>query len=467
MNAPILWFLIPFSLGVLLLLFSEKRKLTAIIAFSACVFLAVIAVIIPINSMIIVGNTSIIFTNSFEVLGRTLTLNREAQPVLSFFYVFAACWILISFVLKVHRYFVPLVLLETALLIGMIATSPFIYGTFLIQFAVLIAIPVLWIQKSEKGGEGIIRFLLYQILGLIFLALGGWLASSVNINPSDTFLLRRTVIILLIGFIFWLAIFPFHNWVAILMDETCPCLSEFTITILQFSTFYILLNFLQNYLWLRTYEPFFTGMRIIGIIMLVIGSLWGYFQQSIQRMHAFFMVAENGILIYLLGVKTEQSLTIFFSLLFIRVSTSLIWALAVKSLGPGTDFSLGSLRGFFHRNPFISMALIIAYLSIAGLPLLPAFPYKTALVTIAYAESMNYGIAMTLGMLFLLAKGFSLTRILADSRESSGEWITETNGQKVLLTLGMLVLIFNSFYPNFFNQFIATIQSQFQIIISG
>ncbi len=467
MSAPLLWSVFPFAFGALLLLFSEKRKLTIVLALLVCGLLAAIAVTIPINSLILVGDTSIIFTDSIEVLGRTLSLSRSTQPLLAFFFVYAALWILSSLVIQVHRFFVPLVLMETALLIGMTAVSPFIYGAFLILFAALIAIPIFWVQKTVVSSEGTIRFLLFQVLGLIFLALGGWMAAAVDINPSDEFLLRRTVIVLLVGFVFWLAIFPFHNWVALLMDETCPSLSGFTITILQFSTFFILLNFLRKYLWLRTYQPLFVGMQIIGILMLIIGSLWGFFQRSVQRIHAFQLVAENGILLFLLGVKTEQSFSIFFSLLFIRVFTSIIWAFAVKCLGQLPDFNITRFQGLYHRKPFVSAALIVSYFALAGFPLLPSFPFKTAMISIAFAQSSDFGWAAAFGLFVLLAAGFSLGKTLFGGQESDTDLSGESLGQKLFLSAAILLILLIAIFPGYFNQIVALISSEFQTILNG
>ncbi|HNY95099.1 MAG TPA: hypothetical protein PKJ88_10415, partial [Flexilinea sp.] len=141
MNAPLLWFIIPFFFGAFLLLFSESKRLSIILASIVCLFLIAISATVPINSMVIIGKNSIIFTDSMEILGRTLSLERAAQPLLAFFYSYAFIWILFSAAVRVHRFFVPLVLMETALVIGVTAVSPFIYGAFFVQLAVLIALP--------------------------------------------------------------------------------------------------------------------------------------------------------------------------------------------------------------------------------------------------------------------------------------------------------------------------------------
>ncbi|HOG22179.1 MAG TPA: proton-conducting transporter membrane subunit [Flexilinea sp.] len=465
MNAPLLWFIIPFFFGAFLLLFSESKRLSIILASIVCLFLIAISATVPINSMVIIGKNSIIFTDSMEILGRTLSLERAAQPLLAFFYSYAFIWILFSAAVRVHRFFVPLVLMETALVIGVTAVSPFIYGAFFVQLAVLIALPIFWSEKM-KSGEGIIRFLLYQTLGLIFLAIGGWLASAVELNPSDQYILKRTMVVLLVGFIFWLAIFPFHSWIAILMDESCPYLSGFVINILQFSSFLILLYFLKSYLWLRTYDPLFIGLRMIGAIMLIIGSLWAVFQKSVQRLQAFLIVAENGIALFLLGLHTTQSFSVFISLLFIRMIASFFWALAVKSLPENFDFGLNSLQGLYRSDPFISLTLIVSYFSTVGLPFLPGFPYQATFLQLAFSESSSMGTVLSIGYWLLIAAGFRLAvTLLHPAEKAAGK--AETANQRALLIIGIAALFLITFFPEPFNRFIAQIQSQFTLISGG
>ena len=90
MNAPTLFIFIPFIFGALEFFFAEKRKLIAALSLLICFFLVGVSASIPINSMIIYGENSLIYTSSADIFGRTLALERSQQPILSFFYAVAA-----------------------------------------------------------------------------------------------------------------------------------------------------------------------------------------------------------------------------------------------------------------------------------------------------------------------------------------------------------------------------------------
>lgn len=461
MSAPVLWFFLPFLFGSLSMLFSEKRKLITILAIILCLFLAFVALTIPINSMIVYGNNSLIFTSTKEILGRSLTLERSSQPILAFLYLFAAIWFFGALVVQVHRLFVPIAIMDIALIIGVISVKPFIYGAFFVEFVVLLTMPLFWVQRTKRG-DGILRFLFFQTFGLAFIALGGWLSASVDINPSDEFLVTRAAVIFFLGFIFWLAIFPFHDWVAVLMDETCPYVSGFVMSLLQFSTLFILLNFLNTYAWMRSFTPIFSGLKIVGTIMLLLGSIWAFFQKSLQRLEAYSIVAENGFSLLLLGIKTENSIHLLLSFLIIRVIAAAAWSLAVKILSVDTNdnVTLQQIPGLFKRKPVVSIALLASFFSVAGLPLFAGFPLKIVMISLGFSQSALIGTVTAAGCWFIIITGFKITVLLLSLSEND-VFSRETGGQTAILIVLILIMLSLTFFPLLFNQFIRNLQFQF------
>ncbi len=464
MSAPILWIIIPLLCGAFLTLFAEKRRFCAVTALLLCFVLVLIAVFIPVNSMIVFSNKSIIFTSSMELLGRRLVLEREQQAMMAFFYLFAAIWIMGTFFTDVNRYFVPIVLMDTALWISVLAIKPFVFGAFMVMLSVLITVPVMWSQRTGSG-KGILRFLLYQMLGMICLVIGGWMASNTDANATDNQLVTRTVVMIFLGFSFWLAIFPFFDWIAVLMDSTSVYFSGFIISLLQFSSLSILLNFLDSYLWLRTNETFYQGLILTGLIMMIVGSLWACFQKSLSRVMAFAIVAENGAAMVLLGLKSSDSVRIFLSSLFINILSTLLWSISAKDLSQETDLSLDHLKGLFYAKPYICLALLVSFFSAAGLPLLAGFPLKLSLIAACFKKSAQAGWLTSIGSFLLLFAGFRLAVVFIFEKGCS--FSREPRGQRIFLIVGMLILVFLTVYPAAFSDFIARLQTQFVGISGG
>ena len=441
------------------MLFSEKRNLITILSIILCLFLAVIALTIPINSMIVFGNNSLIFSSSKEILGRSLTLERSAQPVLVFLFLFTAIWFFGTLVVQVHRFFVPIAIMDVALIVGVISVKPFIYGAFFVEFVVLLTMPLFWVQRT-KSGDGILRFLFFQTFGLVFIALGGWLSASVDINPSDEFLVTRAAVIFFLGFIFWLAIFPFHDWIAVVMDETCPYISGFIMSLLQFSSLFILLNFLNTYAWMRSFTPIFSGLKIIGTVMLLLGSVWAFFQKTLQRLEAYSIVAENGFSLLLLGIKTENSVHLLLSFLIIRVIAAAAWSLSVKILSGNDNVTIQQLPGLLIKKPVVSITLLASFFSVAGLPLFAGFPLKIVMISLGFSQSVLIGVMTAFGCWFLILTGLKMM-ISFLSPGDSEIFSRETITQNILLIVLILIMLSLTFFPLLFNQFISNLQTQF------
>ena len=133
MSAAVLWIYVPFLVGAFLMFFPENKVFSRVVSLVLTAFLSFVALRVPVNSMIVFNRSSLIFSATERVLGRTITINRADQTIVAFFFAFAFLWIFGSMFANVYRFFVPISLMGTALLIGAIAVQPFIYGIFLVM----------------------------------------------------------------------------------------------------------------------------------------------------------------------------------------------------------------------------------------------------------------------------------------------------------------------------------------------
>jgi hypothetical protein len=85
MSAPILWILIPFISGVLILLFLRER-ISPLIGGTVATTLALIALIFPIDTALLLGSASIKISPSIEFFGRSFALTTADGPLLAIIY---------------------------------------------------------------------------------------------------------------------------------------------------------------------------------------------------------------------------------------------------------------------------------------------------------------------------------------------------------------------------------------------
>ena len=92
MSAPILWIAVPFIAGVLILFFIRERIFSAGWAAALSTILALIALIFPIDTALLLGSISLKISPSVQFFGRSFELNTADGPLLAIIYGVAALW---------------------------------------------------------------------------------------------------------------------------------------------------------------------------------------------------------------------------------------------------------------------------------------------------------------------------------------------------------------------------------------
>lgn len=401
LNTPLLWIALPLIMAAVTGIFLN-RKIFGIILTSLTAFgLALLSFFFPEELIITIGPISLAFEESFRILGRQFTLAYEILPFITLIYAMTGLWALSSAIPGVTKTFRPISLVITALLTAALGVEPFLYAALLIETAVLVSIWMLSPQESETN-TGILRYLSLQTLAMPFILLAGWLLTGVESLPPDSPLVGQTMITLGLGFGLWLGVFPFHSWVPMINQRSHPLVASFLMFIFPTTVLLFSLNFIDRYTFLRTSQNLFEVLRIIGTLMILLGGLWTAFQKDLKRAFGFSVLTETGFSLLAIGFMAQGGLEWLLMLFPIRALGFWLWGytLALFEANTGNLTTL-SIQGFARQYPLLSMGLLLAQLSVAGLPLLGAFPVKIALFTAAFDLGNGLGWLTFIGNLGL------------------------------------------------------------------
>ena len=215
MNAPTIWIIAPALIAISLFLIRNQRALS-IIGGGITVLLALAAQFVPIGEAFRLGTLSIRISASLGVFGRVLQIKPAEGSLLAIIYAATALWFFAAEASGTAPRIVPYGLLITTLMVASIAVEPFLFAALFIELAVLLSVPLLT-SINKPPGRGVVRFLIYQTLAMPFILFSGWLLSGVEASPGDIALAAQSASMLGLGFAFLLAIFPFYNWIPMLM----------------------------------------------------------------------------------------------------------------------------------------------------------------------------------------------------------------------------------------------------------
>ncbi len=446
MSAPILWIIVPILMALFTMTVGSKRAM-ALTGGIASLLLALIALLLPIDAALRIGPLSLKISSTTFFLGRSLVLPPSDAPLLVVIFGLCAFWFFASEAAGVAERLVPFGLVITALLVGSIAVQPFLFASILIELAVLVALPML-APPDQKPGRGVLRFLIYQTLGMPFILLAGWLLAGVETSPSDLSLTVQSTVMLGVGFVFLFAIFPLSIWIPQMMEECHPYVTGFLLWLLPSLILVFAMGFLDRYAWLRTSPEVVAGLQGMGLIMLVTGSIWGAFQDHFGRVLAYASISDIGFLLLAMSLAAGGSQNLVFVLMIPRGLTLGIWSLALSVLrqrGLALDFQ--SMRGAGRSYPWAAAGVALSGLSTAGFPLLAGFPPRLVLWEGLGHGSPLFLIWFLVGLLGLMVAAIRQIEVLVHTPDDSPWTSQESLPQRTLLAFGTCGLLILGVFP--------------------
>ncbi len=470
MTAPILWIFVPAAVSIILFFIRSRARLVAGLGVGLCILLALLAWALPVGRPISLGPWSFLpaiqISDSFTILGRRLVLDNSDRIFLILIYLGLAFWFGGSIIARAGRLFIPLGLAMGVALTAALAVEPFLYAALFIELAVLISIPLLSPPGSPVRSS-VLRYLTFQTLGMPFILLAGWLLTGVGSEPTDPALTIRITSLLGLGFALLLAIFPFHIWIPMVAQDVQPYRATFVIFVVPTVISLFALSFFDQYTWLQSLPALYSILIFLGSLMVIGGGIWALLQNHVGRMFGFTIVAEIGLTLLVIGLSgrigNEGNLAAgadvvytitegyLFAQLLPRGISLALWALAVSTWQRDPDqLGFNSLAGISRRFPIATAAVLIAQLSLAGMPLLAAFPLRIRLWTVMATISPFATIVLVVGSAALIFAGLRLLLAILRSPEPAAWKINETRTQQVLLILGCLMLLFIGLLPQYF-----------------
>lgn len=245
--------------------------------------------------------------------------------------------------------------------------------------------------------------LLYGTLGCLELNDIYILINIANFEGNSYILLQLALICILIGFLFKLAVFPFHWWLADVYEGTADIITFFLAVVPKLPFFFVLSNLYINIF--SKYIIYSYIMTYCGICSIILGTILALYEIKIKKLLAYSSIVHMGYIIIALATGSKIGLIISFYYFFIYIIVTIyIFTiyLAIRLYNNNTLKNITDLVYLKNNNKWVALITIIALLSLAGIPPLIGFYGKLYIFYILIADG-NYYICLILLLLSILS----------------------------------------------------------------
>ncbi len=265
-----------------------------------------------------------------------------------------------------------------------------------IGFYVLVA----YMRRSASSLEAGIKYLVLGALSTGFLVYGiTWIygmTGQTNFEAVATVLssgqvpetpLMLGLLLVLVGLGFKVAAFPFHVWVPDVYQGAPTPTTAFLSVGSKAAGFVVLLRFLEMLKPVpELHSKIVAIVGALAALTLLFGNLAALPQNNLKRLLAYSSIAHAGFLLMGVAALSGRAVAFYLAAYLLMTLLGFLVMILVANATGGDDIS--NFRGLLKRSPFLSFAMLLAMVSLAGLPFTAGFIGKFLVFTAAVREGL-------------------------------------------------------------------------------
>ncbi|MBT3388946.1 MAG: NADH-quinone oxidoreductase subunit N [Chloroflexi bacterium] len=321
-------------------------------------------------------------------------------------------------------------------------------------------------KRDDKSTEAGFKYLLFGAMASALMLYGfsllfGFtgvtglydLALAIQTVGTDFAVVILSMLLILVGFGFKISAFPLHFWAPDVYEGAPTPVAGFLSTASKAAGFAVLVRVFMSAFPALT-DNWTMLFAVIATITMTVGNAIALAQKNIKRMLAYSSIAHAGYI--LVGVVTFSELgiasVIFYLIAYLLTNMAAFGVIAVAGNALGSD-ETEAYDGLSRRSPGLALVMLVAFLSLAGMPPFGGFIAKVLVFAAAVKDGWIWlafvGILNSIiGLYYYLVV---LKRVYLYRSEKEDQPIIISRPYRIALTvLSLGILLLGAFFAPWF-----------------
>jgi len=353
------------------------------------------------------------------------------------------------------RYFAVMLML-TAALLGAVFAGDLLTLFIFWEIATVAAAFLMMFRKNAFSINAAMKYLIMVIIASAFVLFGlsivfgitgslNYMAVSAavsTVSSNNLPLLIVAFVFIIAGYAIEAAIVPFHFWLPDAYTAAPAPSAAYLSALVDQGSYYILIRILLYIILPPGQGPidWTIMLSIMAALTMILGNLFALVQNNIKRLIAYICVADVGYNLIAITCVTALGLTGNLYFFLIGGLTTALAFMAIGILNSHGFKTLTDVAGIGRKMPLVCIALVIAGLSLAGVPPFGGFMAKYLVFTAAIQA--NYSWLAVIGILTSILQTayiFRLIHIMFGKKTKNNNPITFNMNKKIFIPIFIMI----------------------------
>jgi proton-translocating NADH-quinone oxidoreductase chain N len=297
-------------------------------------------------------------------------------------------------------------------------------------------------------------------------SLSFWAVREALMVLADKNLLLIAFILIATGYAIEAAIVPFHFWLPDAYTAAPSSSAAFLSALIDQGSYYVLIRVLLFILTPPSVLNWTFMLAVMAALTMIVGNLFALIQDNVKRLIANICVADVGY--NLVGITSVTALGLTGNLYFFLMGgiTTALSFMAIGVINHHGFKTVEDFAGLGKKMPFVSLALVIAGLSFAGVPPFGGFMAKYLVFTAAIQANLSWlAVIGVLTSVLQAAYLFRLVNYMYAKNPKDESVIKEPKRFLIPIFILVAAIIILGLYPQIVFNLIDPVIKQLQFIL--